>query len=155
MCGRPDWCVFAGAPDAPEAVICPRTESPKRIGDAGWLHRLRPSATAWPAWTRTIRQAVRLLESDADGRPDFAKLAKRLRPEQVVVVADRDEADQRGAERLASVLVAYVPAVKVITPPAGIKDARAWRRLGATAADVLGAIDAATVRQLTVAARRR
>lgn len=37
ICDRPDWCLVA--PDGC-AVICTRTESAKRCGDAGWLHRL-------------------------------------------------------------------------------------------------------------------
>jgi hypothetical protein len=37
VCGRPDWCLVA---DDGTAAICPRTESAKRCGDAGWLHRL-------------------------------------------------------------------------------------------------------------------
>jgi hypothetical protein len=40
ICGKADWCMFAGPENSPEAVICARTESPKRCGDAGWLHVL-------------------------------------------------------------------------------------------------------------------
>jgi hypothetical protein len=68
----------------------------------------------------------------------------------VVVVADSDPPGQRGAENLARQLVAYVPAVRRITPPTGIKDAREWLQAGATAADVLRAIAAAPVRKLTI-----
>jgi len=63
VCNKPDWCLYAGPADAPEAAICARVESPRRCGQAAWLHRLRDSATAWPPWERRIRQAVRLLES--------------------------------------------------------------------------------------------
>ncbi len=37
LCGRPDWCSLAinGT-----AVLCQRVESGRRIGDAGWLHRI-------------------------------------------------------------------------------------------------------------------
>jgi hypothetical protein len=41
ICERPDWCLFTGDADIPDAVICARTPSPKRCGEAGWLHRLR------------------------------------------------------------------------------------------------------------------
>ena len=41
VCGRPDWCLYTGDPDAPTAAICQRIESPKRCGEAGCLHRLR------------------------------------------------------------------------------------------------------------------
>lgn len=37
VCGRFDWCLIAADETA---AICPRTESPKRAGDAGFLHRL-------------------------------------------------------------------------------------------------------------------
>jgi hypothetical protein len=52
-------------------------------------------------------------------------LVRRRLPPEVVVVADDDEAGRRGADNLASVLVAYAPAVRVIAPPEGVKDARA------------------------------
>lgn len=70
-------------------------------------------------------------------------------PREVVVVADDDVPGQRGAWRLASMLVSYVPKVRVISPPTGIKDTRQWKREGATRADVLQAIDSAPVLQLT------
>ena len=37
VCGKADWCLVA--PDG-SAAICPRVESAKRCGDAGFLHRL-------------------------------------------------------------------------------------------------------------------
>jgi len=82
----------------------------------------------------------------------LVELVQQRRPTEVVVVADSDASGQRGAERLASVLVAYVPAVRVIIPPAPHTDARSWVQAGATAADVLRAIEAAPVRRVTIAA---
>jgi phage/plasmid primase-like uncharacterized protein len=93
------------------------------------------------------------------GRPSCAggvkllvELTRRRRPAQVVIVADRDEPGRRGADNLAAVLVAYVPTLKVIAPPAGIKDARDWLRAGGTPSDVEQAIAAAPARRLTVRA---
>jgi phage/plasmid primase-like uncharacterized protein len=93
----------------------------------------------------------------AAGRPSctggvklLVELVKRLEVPEVVIVADGDLSGLRGAESLAAVLLAYCPAVRVITPPAGVKDAREWKRRGATAADVLSVIDAAVVRKLAV-----
>jgi hypothetical protein len=92
----------------------------------------------------------------AVGRPSclggvalLTKLARRLRPEQVVIVADQDIVGRRGAEVLAASLVTITP-VRVITPPAGIKDARAWKRAGATAADIFSAVDATFSKKLKI-----
>jgi DNA primase len=85
----------------------------------------------------------------------LVELVRKHRPEGVVIVADADAPGQRGAERLAAVLLAYSASVRIIAPPAPIKDARAWRQGGAMAADVQAAIDAAPVRRLTVSIRIR
>jgi hypothetical protein len=74
----------------------------------------------------------------------LVELVARRRPGRVVIVADADEPGQRGADALACVLCAYVRDVRIITPPAGVKDARAWKLDGATAADVLDAVEASS-----------
>jgi phage/plasmid primase-like uncharacterized protein len=71
----------------------------------------------------------------------------------VVIVADSDEPGRRGADNLASVLVLYSRSLRVVQPPAGIKDARDWLRAGAKREDLERAIEAAPVRCLTVRAR--
>jgi hypothetical protein len=98
----------------------------------------------------------------AVGRPSctggvklLVKLVREVKPSGVVIVADADAPGQRGAESLATVLVVYCSEVRIIAPPAGVKDAREWKRRGATAADVQAAIDAARVRKLTVSTRIR
>lgn len=272
VCDRPDWCLYAGPADSPTAAICARVESPKKCGEAGWLHKLRedplrpaprrlrtirpatPEAPAvdfaklaagWAAvihpyaldslakrlglspgslrrlgigWASTFRafsfpmrdaagQVVgirlrgdngkkwavpgsreglfyaadlphggRLLVCEgptdtaacldwgfhAIGRPSCTggvrhavELVKRLAPAEVVIVADGDTPGLTGAERLAAVLVAYVAAVRVVAPPRGVKDARAWLQAGGTSADVQAAIDAATPRRLVVACKQK
>lgn len=57
-------------------------------------------------------------------------LMARVVPDDVVVVADGDGAGLRGAESLAVALRSVVP-VRIISPPEGIKDARAWVVSGA------------------------
>jgi DNA primase len=80
----------------------------------------------------------------------LAELVRQRRTPEVVIVSDGDEPGRVGADRLASVLVAYVPAVRVIAPPAGVKDSRDWLRAGGTRQDVEGAIHAAAVRRLVI-----
>ena len=94
---------------------------------------------------------------EAVGRPNctggvrqFCELVRRKKPEGVVIVADVDShgAGQRGAEALASAVLVYSPSVRVIRPPDGVKDARAWLRAGATHEDVDAVIAAAPIRTL-------
>lgn len=265
VCGHPDWCLLHGPEDDPDVVICPRMESPKRCGEAGWLHRLREGVTTqqrrpvqrialddgprtdfadvaesyrrcvepdrlrhlaqalglqsatlerfgvgWSpghnAWSfpmrggdgvvvgihlRTLEEQKRSVKGSkqglflpadptdgdqlliAEGMSDAAALVevgfaaigrpscssgiraavaflKRARPPSVVIAADGDEPGRRGASNLGSVLAAYVPEVRVIVPPEGIKDVRAWYRQGCTRQDVQQAINAAPVRRLAI-----
>jgi phage/plasmid primase-like uncharacterized protein len=121
------------------------TEGPT---DCAALLELKFPAVGRPSCSGGVRHVVRLV--------------KRLAPAEAVIVADYDPPDARGrragltgAERLAATLVAYVRVVKVIIPPHGLKDARAWLQAGATAADVLAAIGTAPVRRLAVSTQRK
>lgn len=106
----------------------------------------------------TDTAAILDLGFDAIGRPsctggtrhiiDFADLHQL---DDVVVVADADDAGRRGAEKLASVLVAYVPEVRVLEMPGGTKDVRAWKQSGATHEELAAAI--ATARRWSVRVR--
>ena len=78
------------------------------------------------------------------------ELVKRWQPPGAVIVADGDQPGRRGAMALASVLVLYVSAIRIIQPPTGIKDARAWLRAGGSHQDVQAAIDAAKPLRLTL-----
>ncbi len=93
----------------------------------------------------------------AVGRPSctggvklLVDLVRKQQPREVVVVADQDAPGQRGAETLASAILTYLPGVKIVMPPDGIKDARAWRRAGATGVDVEAVIAAAPVCRLSI-----
>ena len=99
---------------------------------------------------------------NAIGRPNasggakfLTKLMTAKNVSDVVIVADVDAhgAGQRGAESLAARLLPLVPCVRIVRPPTGIKDVRAWKQAGAIRQDVLAAIDAAPVRTLRI--RRR
>jgi hypothetical protein len=52
------------------------------------------------------------------------------------------------------VLLVYTPAVRVVTPPTGIKDARAWLQAGGSRADLDTAIQTAPVWRLQIQRRR-
>jgi hypothetical protein len=69
ICERPDWCLIAADGSA---AICARTESGKRCGEAGWLHRLRDDLL-WPPrrFVRSVSLATRTLKQD------FGLLAKQ------------------------------------------------------------------------------
>jgi phage/plasmid primase-like uncharacterized protein len=84
------------------------------------------------------------------GVPFCVELVRAHYPLAVVIVADSDIYGQRGAEALATTLLPYAASVRVIQPPAGIKDARAWLLAGATHEDVQEVIDKAVVRRFTV-----
>ena len=83
----------------------------------------------------------------------ITKFVKRYSPAEVVLVADQDEPGRRGAETLAGVLVAHVPVVRLINPPEGIRDARAWKAAGATREEIENTIEAAAARRLRVQLR--
>lgn len=72
----------------------------------------------------------------SDGGEMIVELVRRWDVQDVVILADNDAPGRAGAADLAATLAAYVPTVRVIEPPAGIKDARAWRHAGASKADV-------------------
>jgi hypothetical protein len=75
--------------------------------------------------------------SCSGGRQLVLDFVRRMRPREVVVVADRDGAGKAGARKLGAALLPYCAKVRVITPPRGAKDAREWRMIGATGNDVL------------------
>jgi len=92
-------------------------------------------------------------------------LLKAQRFESVVIVSDRDTPKprikgrpelgtwcpgQEGAERLARIARYNHPIVRVILPPPGIKDARDWKRAGATAQDIEREVLKAPARKLVI-----
>jgi len=101
--------------------------------------------------------ALLSLDLNCIGRPSCLSggrlLSKLAHGRDTVIVADRDDPGQRGAARLASVLICHCPSVRIVTPPA--KDARDWIRGGAKHDDVASAIDAAPILRLRVRARSR
>jgi hypothetical protein len=99
--------------------------------------------------------------SNVAGRPSctggvklLAELARCRQVADVVIFADADGPGRQGAANLASVLAVYAPAVRVIEPPAGLKDARDWLRAGGTHDEVELYMAAAPAIRLAIHARR-
>ncbi|MFL5329877.1 MAG: toprim domain-containing protein [Gemmataceae bacterium] len=80
-------------------------------------------------------------------------LVRHRQVEEAILLADQDEPGQRGANNLASVLLVYVPRVRVVFPPIGVKDIRQWLQVGGTRVDVETAITKATVQRGVFRAR--
>lgn len=80
-------------------------------------------------------------------------LVQRRHPEGVVIVADRDEPGLRGANNLASVLLAYCPKVRVVVPN-HFKDVREFLRAGGTRRQLEYAIEATPELRLALQSRR-
>jgi phage/plasmid primase-like uncharacterized protein len=80
------------------------------------------------------------------------KKCQALHLSECVIVADDDEngAGKRGAESLACVLVTVCRSVRIVYPPEGFKDARAWITGGAGVADVETLVAAAVVNSLSI-----
>jgi hypothetical protein len=103
-----------------------------------------------------VTDAVALVDLGFDvvGRPGcsggkvlLAEFVRGAEPAEVVVVADRDPGGQglAGAVGLVERLLLGCPRARIITPPEGVKDARDWKRRGATRETVMRAISAADV----------
>lgn len=93
----------------------------------------------------------------AIGRPSCSgavrhctELVRAHWPLDVVAMADSDVPGKSGAQSLALALLPFARSVRVIQPPAGLKDARAWKRSGAMRAEVQTVIDSAPVLELAV-----
>jgi DNA primase len=132
--GKEGLFIPADLPDGGRLLICEGPTDTAALLDLGFSAVGRPSCTGG---TRHLVELVRL-----------------RRPSELVIVADGDGPGQRGAEGLAATLAAYCAVVRVITPPAPHKDARAWKQAGATAGDVVALIDAAPVRRLQIRTRK-
>ena len=85
ICGKHDWCLFAGPDSDPTAAICARIESDKRVGEAGWLHQLRDDGLRRPV----VRSVT--IEPNKPCR-DFGDLARRCtratRPQSLAKLSD-------------------------------------------------------------------
>jgi len=112
---------------------------PEGVTDCAALLDLGFTAIGRPSCTGGIKLLVEWLEVN--------------RPTHLVIVADGDLPGQRGAESLASTVLPYVPTLRVITPPDGVKDVRDWKRAGATREAILQTIEAAPIQRMKIKSR--
>jgi hypothetical protein len=129
--GREGLFVPSRLPESGQILICEGPTDTAAMLDLGFASVGRPSC----------RGGARPLKSLVFGR-------------NVVVVADNDAPGRSGAAHVARTLRLYCPAVRVMHPPTGINDVRAWKRSGATQADVEAAIEAATPGGVSIRCRR-
>ncbi len=70
---------------------------------------------------------------DAVGRPNcdskIEMTVRFARGRKIVIICDNDLPGRDGAKKLAKELILHCPEVKIICPPAGIKDLRQWNTL--------------------------
>jgi DNA primase len=87
--------------------------------------------------------------SAGGGAELLESLCRRLRPGEIVLMADGDGPGIDGMRRLADVVMIVAP-VRVVSPPAGVKDARAWVVSGADRSVIESAADGAPVRSILI-----
>jgi DNA primase len=80
-----------------------------------------------------------------EGRRQIQHYLQRSLVPRVVVVADGDGPGQEGAERLVGAIRVYCADVRLVQPPVGVKDARAWLKSGGTRESVLESIECAAL----------
>lgn len=85
ICGKPDWCTVAGDGTA---ACCMRTESDRRMGNGGWLHRLGRDLLGAPARAAGPSTARRYLSAEALGKT-WARWAYGTTDAQVEGIAGR------------------------------------------------------------------
>lgn len=87
--------------------------------------------------------------SAGGGSDLLVSICRRLRPGEVVMLADGDGPGLEGMSRLADALVIMAP-VRIVSPPRGVKDARAWIVGGADRSVIESAADRAPVRSIEI-----
>lgn len=104
----------------------------------------------------TDTAAMLWLGCDAVGVPSaggggdlLASLCRRIRPGEIVLMADNDGPGLAGMSKLADSLVIIAP-VRIVSPPSGIKDARAWVVGGVDRSVIESAADLAPVQSIVM-----
>lgn len=84
----------------------------------------------------------------------LARLVRRIGAVEVIVVADGDGPGRAGAERITAALLPACP-VRIVSPPEGVKDARAWVCGGADQTVILDACRKVAARHLAIGRAHR
>jgi hypothetical protein len=121
-------------PGGTSLVICEGATDTAALLDMGL-----DSVVGRPSCTGGVRLLVELVR--LQGRPA------------VIIISDNDDPGRRGAENLASVLAEYAPSVRIVQPPHGIKDARAWKQAGANREELESVITIAPARREVICVR--
>lgn len=151
--------------DASDAIVglrlrCPKTAkkwavtgsqaglffAPGQIGSGRWFVCEGPTDTA--ALLSVGLQVVGV-PSAGGGRDALVELCRRLRPDELVMVADADGPGVEGARRIADAVM-MLARVRMITPGNGCKDARAWIVAGADRAVVEATADGSQVQSIVM-----
>ncbi len=85
ICKKPDWCTVASDGSA---ACCMRTESDRRLGNGGWLHKLGRDLLGGPARAAPPSPPRKILSSDTLG-DTWARWAIGTTDEQVAGLAKR------------------------------------------------------------------
>lgn len=86
ICRKPDWCTVSSDGNA---ACCMRTESERRLGNGGWLHRLGRDLLGAPVRAQAAPAAPkRYLSADSVGNT-WVRLAYATSDEQVAGLGDR------------------------------------------------------------------
>lgn len=149
VCNKPDGCLLvADNPRDPKAVICLRVGSSKRLGDAGWLHILKPEGNLRGGSVFVGNDPVFIVEGMTDvaallslgltaiGRPSDRAgnqlLADVVRGHVCVVLGENDkkadgrEPGREGMVECWKIISTTARSAAMCMPPTHVKDVRAW-----------------------------
>ena len=154
VCGKPDGCLVSSEnPADPQAAICIRPVAKegavKDLGDAGYLHILKPGGKVSKGSVLADTDLpILIVEGASDvlaamslgyvgvGRPGASAGMELLTQmplagREVWIIGENDAgAGREGMEKAYAVVRTMTPAVRRFMPPDGIKDLRAWYNAG-------------------------
>lgn len=158
------WPMRNGAGDAIGIRLrCPRTAKKWSVkGSANGLFysssllKVERPKRLWIVEGFTDTAAMLSLGLDVVGCPSaggggdlLIDLGRSILPQEIVIIADADDAGSRGAERIAKAVKIVAPC-RIVSPPNGLKDARNWVCSGASRELIESTADAVTMRRVVM-----